>query len=119
MMVQILFTCCSNSWWIPSLCSRFNLGCQWTDYLPCLKCFSKLLIKACTHFSGETVITDHVRSIVRECLQEADVQWISSQESDINGNYYGKGYEEDEQASDKQDDQVYEDKVTQPNWCHC
>ena len=57
-----------------------------------------------------------MRSIVRECLQEADVQWISSQES---GNYYGKGYEEDDQALDKQDDQVYEDKVTQPNWCHC
>lgn len=69
--------------------------------------FSKLLIKSCIDFSGETVITDHVRSIVRECLQEADVQWISSQESDINGNYYhGKGYEKDEQASDKQDDQV-------------
>jgi len=56
--------------------------------------------------TGETVITDHVRSIVRECLQEADVQWISSQESDINGNYYEKGYKEDEQALDERDDQA-------------
>ena len=38
-------------------------------------------------FSGETVITDHVRSIVRECLQEADVKWTSSYELDINGNH--------------------------------
>ena len=68
-------------------------------------------------FSGETVITDHVRSIVRECLQEADVQWISSQESDINGNYYEKGYNEDEQSSDERDDQVYKEKVTQHTRC--
>ena len=38
-------------------------------------------------FSGETVITDHVRSIVRECLQEADVKWTSSYEPDVNGNH--------------------------------
>ena len=38
-------------------------------------------------FSGETVITDHVRSIVQECLQEADVKWTSSYEPDINGNH--------------------------------
>ena len=38
-------------------------------------------------FSGETVITDHVRSIVRECLQEADVKWTSSPEPDMNGNH--------------------------------
>lgn len=37
--------------------------------------------------TGETVITDHVRSIVRECLQEADVKWTSSYEPDINGNH--------------------------------
>lgn len=69
-------------------------------------------------FSGETVITDHVRSIVRECLQEADVQWISSQESDINGNYYEKGYKEDEQALDERDDQVIKEIVTQHSWHH-
>lgn len=38
-------------------------------------------------FSGETVITDHVRSIVRECLQEADVNWTSSYQPDINDNH--------------------------------
>lgn len=59
-----------------------------------------------------------MRSIVRECLQEADVQWISSQESDINGNYYEKGYKEAEQASDEWDDQVYKEKVTQTSWCY-
>lgn len=63
--------------------------------------------------SGETVITDHVRSIVRECLQEADVEWISSQKSYINGNYYEKGCKEDEQALDDRDDQVCEEMVTQ------
>ena len=36
--------------------------------------------------SGNTVITDHVRSIVRECLQEADVPWGSSTETDVNNN---------------------------------
>ena len=60
----------------------------------------------CFALSGETVITDHVRSIVRECLQEADVQFISSQEPDINANYYEKGYTEAEQASDDRNDQV-------------
>ncbi|XP_073227424.1 uncharacterized protein [Porites lutea] len=35
---------------------------------------------------GNTVITDHVRSIVRECLQEADVPWASSTETDVNNN---------------------------------
>lgn len=63
--------------------------------------------------SGETVITDHVRSIVRECLQEADVEWISSQKSNINGNYYEKGCKEDEQALDDRDDRVCEEMVTQ------
>lgn len=28
-----------------------------------------------------------MRSIVRECLQEADVKWTSSYEPDINGNH--------------------------------
>jgi len=42
-------------------------------------------------------------------LQEADVQWISSQECDINGSYYEKGYKEDEEASDEQDDQVFKE----------
>ena len=69
-------------------------------------------------FSGETVITDHVRSIVRECLQEADVEWISSQERDINGNHYEKGYMENEQALDERDDQVCKQIVTQDSWRH-
>ena len=69
-------------------------------------------------FSGETVITDHVRSIVRECLQEADVQWISSQESDINGSYYEEGCKEDEQTLYEQDDQVFQEIVTQHSWHH-
>ena len=60
----------------------------------------------CFTSSGETVITDHVRSIVRECLQEADVQFISSQEPDINANYHDNGYKELEQASDDRNDQV-------------
>ena len=47
-----------------------------------------------------------MRSIVRECLQEADVQWISSHRSDINGNYCEKGDEEDEHALDEWNDQV-------------
>ena len=28
-----------------------------------------------------------MRSIVRECLQEADVKWTSSPEPDMNGNH--------------------------------
>ena len=58
-------------------------------------------------FLGETVITDHVRSIVRECLQEADVKWISSHEPDINGNYGKTGFKDVEQPLDEYDDQVY------------
>lgn len=54
-----------------------------------------------------------MRSIVRECLQEADVEWISSQKSNINGNYYEKGCKEDEQALDDRDDRVCEEMVTQ------
>lgn len=54
-----------------------------------------------------------MRSIVRECLQEADVEWISSQKSYINGNYYEKGCKEDEQALDDRDDRVCEEMVTQ------
>ena len=68
--------------------------------------------------SGETVVTDHVRSIVRECLQEADVQWISSQECDINGSYYEEGYKEDEQTLYERDDQVFKEIVTQHSWHH-
>lgn len=54
-----------------------------------------------------------MRSIVRECLQEADVEWISSQKSYINGSYYEKGCKEDEQALNDRDDQVCEEMVTQ------
>ena len=69
-------------------------------------------------FSGETVITDHVRSIVRECLEEADVEWISSKEVDINGARYEKGYKEDEQAVVEGNDQVCKEIVTQDSWHH-
>ena len=55
-----------------------------------------------------------MRSIVRECLQEADVRWISSQEPDINANYYKKGCMEVEQASDDRDDQVCKKEVVCP-----
>ena len=57
--------------------------------------------------SGDTVVTDHVRSIVRECLQEADVQWTTSQEADANNNnYYSEGFHEDEQFLDERDNLV-------------
>ena len=56
---------------------------------------------------------------MRECLQEADVEWISSQQSDINGSQYKKGYKEDEQALDERDDQVFiKEIVTQDSWHH-
>ena len=52
-------------------------------------------------------MTDHVRSIVRECLQEADVQWTTSREADANNNsYYSEGFHEDEQFLDERDNLV-------------
>lgn len=77
---------------------------EWTEGVTAQDVNCKLWLLLC--FSGETVITDHVRSIVRECLQEADVRWISSQEPDINANYYEEGYKEVEQALDDSDNQV-------------
>ena len=56
--------------------------------------------------SGDTVVTDHVRSIVRECLQEADVQWTMSQETDPNNNYYSEGFRENERFLDERDNLV-------------
>jgi len=55
---------------------------------------------------GDTIVTDHVRSIVRECLQEADVQWTSSHEADVNNNYDDEESHEDEKFLDEQDSLV-------------
>lgn len=57
----------------------------------------------------DTVVTDHVRSIVKECLQEADVHWTNPQDIDTNNNdYYDKFIEEsDENFSDRQNNFIY------------
>ena len=59
--------------------------------------------------SEDTVVTDHVRSIVKECLQEADVHWTNPQDIDTNNNdYYDKFIEEsDENFSDRQNNFIY------------
>ncbi|PFX19137.1 hypothetical protein AWC38_SpisGene16452 [Stylophora pistillata] len=56
--------------------------------------------------TGETVITDHVRSIVRECLQEADVKWTSSYQPDINDNHMYDTTGNDEQPLEENADNL-------------
>lgn len=48
----------------------------------------------------DTVVTDHVRSIVRECLQEADVHWTSSYSSDPNNDDCGEEFNGNNRFSD-------------------
>lgn len=45
-------------------------------------------------------MTDHVRSIVRECLQEADVHWTSSYSTDPNNDDCGEQFNGNNRFSD-------------------
>ena len=47
-----------------------------------------------------------MRSIVRECLQEADVQWTSPQEADVNNNRMLEEFNEVDQFLDERDNLV-------------
>ena len=46
-------------------------------------------------------MTDHVRSIVRECLQEADVHWTSSYNTDPNNYDCGEEFNGNNRFSDE------------------
>jgi len=45
-------------------------------------------------------VTDHVRSIVKECLQEADVHWTSSYNTDPNNDDCGEEFNGNNRFSD-------------------